>query len=398
MKKLIYLFLILLSSPLFSQIQVNGPVYISENSFIYVDSNEIYFNNDGQIITERTSNFGQFILSGTSYLNPSIAINQQFIDGYLSKTINQSTVFPIGQNLAYAPSEITPTKLGTFTAAFYNQDPNVFSNNLDTTLTQLSTLIYWELTGDSAMLRFGWSSNDLLLDFPTTSKIELTLAGYNPSSLKWELIPSFLDSISLFNTISDLYSGSFSTIDTLKLANYSAFSIAKKSPCEAAVTPVLDLNQPILPGMQLSEIVFSNGFNVWYETPEDAFQQENALDNSSVLVDNTTYYIVNQESDCPSEILEILISNSTNSITPISSNLKLKIYPNPSSNGIFTLQLDFDLKDGDIIVKDLSGRSIDYRHTSLKDKIQIELQEAPGIYILEVNVNDQFYRQKLVVK
>jgi len=62
MKKLIYLFLILLSSPLFSQIQVNGPVYISENSFIYVDSNEIYFNNDGQIITERTSNFGQFIL------------------------------------------------------------------------------------------------------------------------------------------------------------------------------------------------------------------------------------------------------------------------------------------------------------------------------------------------
>jgi hypothetical protein len=78
----------------------------------------------------------------------------------------------------------------------------------------------------------------------------------------------------------------------------------------------------------------------------------------------------------------------------------MKIYPNPS-NGVFNFKLNHVLKsDINISISDIQGKVIANKFIDGKNLSEelIDLSEfSKGIYILKVQLESQFYLQKLQI-
>jgi len=72
-----------------------------------------------------------------------------------------------------------------------------------------------------------------------------------------------------------------------------------------------------------------------------------------------------------------------------SSSELIKLYPNPSLNGIFQLKLDEDYEEVKIMVSNLSGQIIQNSvHQKFGNKLNVNLSEfATGIYIINIIVD-----------
>lgn len=69
--------------------------------------------------------------------------------------------------------------------------------------------------------------------------------------------------------------------------------------------------------------------------------------------------------------------------------LKPKLFPNPSSNGIFQLTLNEDYDEVEISVSNISGRIIqNSTHQKFEDKVVVDLSQfSAGIYIVNIIAN-----------
>ena len=81
----------------FAQFQSNEPLYISDNGYVYIGSDNYYFGGgNGQTITSRTtSTYGKLI-----FAYPASAINASdahYLDGYGSVITTEPFTFPVGQ-------------------------------------------------------------------------------------------------------------------------------------------------------------------------------------------------------------------------------------------------------------------------------------------------------------
>jgi hypothetical protein len=213
-----------------SQVQNNGSLYIGDGVTLYIKSGNFNFGASSSTKTSRTaSTFGtvQFgasvthtgTVSGT-ITDVSNGVNQ-FVDGFVGSKSNSYFELPTGQSgttPVYAPIGITNTTVTNGVSAAYYVGALINSSNSDSSIAALPSSGYWKVVGDNAKLTLLWSSDISSL---SNTIANLTVAGYNISTNKWEVITSATPTGSLS-------SGSIQTSNDLTLASYSAVTIAKK--------------------------------------------------------------------------------------------------------------------------------------------------------------------------
>lgn len=138
--------------------------------------------------------------------------------------------------------------------------------------------------------------------------------------------------------------------------------------------------QSFTSGQTLADIVVTGNTIVWYASASDAASGINALPNSTLLVDNTTYYATQTVSGCP--------STSSLAVTvqvPLGRNefdaTAFKVYPNPVSN-ILNIEYTSDLTN--VSVYNMLGQQVLFKKvTAASAKIDMSSLYA-GTYLVKV--------------
>jgi hypothetical protein len=203
-----------------AQVQNNGSLYIHDAGSFFVKSGNFAFGTGSSTNTSRTtSTFGKLIFDASATSSGAASGATLFTDGFASTTGTSFFVLPTGQTSTYAPVGITnATVTNGVNAAFYLAAPSTIGATLASSVTALQAAGYWQINGDNATITMIWSSDISSL---STSIANLTVAGYNPTTSKWEAITSATPTGSLT-------SGTIATSAAVTLANYSAFTLAKR--------------------------------------------------------------------------------------------------------------------------------------------------------------------------
>ena len=223
-----------------SQVQNNGVIYIGDNGVFHLDSGTFFLGNlPATSTTTRTEIFhGVFSFGATALANN--ASETHFIDGYVKTATTAPFVFPIGQLGVYAPAKVIPsTNLGV-EAAYYKQNPSTIGTTLDASVIALSTNEYWDISGVNAIVSLSWrSSSNLAAIAPSVD--DIIISGYHNALSKWVEIPSTIDTPSFFSgNNSTLDTGSITSVSSVNLSDYSAFTLASKTSLR---NKDFDLNQ-----------------------------------------------------------------------------------------------------------------------------------------------------------
>ncbi len=221
----------------FAQFQSNEPLYISDNGYVYIGSDNYYFGGgNGQTITSRTtSTYGKLI-----FAYPASAINASdahYLDGYGSVITTKPFTFPVGQKGVYAPAKVIPSTKNAIDAAYYRSSPLTIGATLDVSIRAISSSEYWNIQGNNtALISLTWRSSSAL-DAMSLSMSDLVIAGYDGT--KWVEIPSIIDTSSILGGDSSLTSGSITSIETVNLNVYKYFSMGVKENSLAQIEPTI---------------------------------------------------------------------------------------------------------------------------------------------------------------
>ena len=217
---LLFLVAFLNATSLQAQIQNNGSIYISDGSSVFLESGAFVFGSGSTTKTTRTaSTYGELILGATATVSGVASGAGLFTDGFTSTRSSSYFVLPTGETTTYAPIGVTNTAVTNgVDAAYYIAAPSTVGATLASTVSALPATGYWVVKGDNAILTMIWSSDISAL---SNSIANLTVAGYNTSSNKWEAIASATPTGSLT-------SGTIATATTVTLANYTAFTLVKR--------------------------------------------------------------------------------------------------------------------------------------------------------------------------
>lgn len=112
---------------------------------------------------------------------------------------------------------------------------------------------------------------------------------------------------------------------------------------------------------------------------------DNTLDEVLVVGYQTTTSIYRKGCCCGITTVTTTITNDENSKV---KQIKNRLFPNPSTDGIFQFKLKPDYKDVTIIVSDLQGKLINRFNLNAMDKPKVDLSNsAKGIYIFTIYNN-----------
>lgn len=90
----------------------------------------------------------------------------------------------------------------------------------------------------------------------------------------------------------------------------------------------------------------------------------------------------------------VIQGDGSASIFDVSNNV-LSVYPNPSTNGQYTLTSSTPMSVENVM--DIQGRSVDFQSFKNSKNIALNLSSAPkGIYFLQVRLGDKLVSKKLV--
>jgi autotransporter-associated beta strand protein len=183
-----------------------------------------------------TSSTGTLTITNTATdcVTPSGGSSSSFVNGPLTKRINQSDYFnfPVGQD-SYLGNNLTlsSTQTGTqlWTVQYHN--PNSTFNNYSSPLAAVNWDDYWTVSsssGNLAIVTIAWNSNSTITPLVTTNGIsDMRVAGYNTTNGNWEEIAS--------NATGNNYNGSVSTSSRVTIpssgsANYTTASVSTLIP------------------------------------------------------------------------------------------------------------------------------------------------------------------------
>ncbi|WP_171037874.1 T9SS type A sorting domain-containing protein [Dyadobacter luticola] len=165
--------------------------------------------------------FGASVLTG-------VMGGENFVDGYIKKSGNDTFVFPVGDDGALRPFAAQGNET---TGAYFGVDPTiaVTSNpmggnfgvlplggpfnaaSINQDVKKVSTKEYWDINGGSpTRITLSWNSNSNISAITDGKGLkQLTIVGWNGS--KWVKIASKYDQNSILGGASDLTSGSITT-------------------------------------------------------------------------------------------------------------------------------------------------------------------------------------------
>ena len=239
---LLFLLIVLNSNTIVAQVKNYGPLYVHDSGSFFVSGNFTFGSGSTTATSRTTSTFGKLLLNSGVSVSGAASGAGLFTDGFVGTKSTSYITLPSGQATTYAPIGVTKaTGTNGVYAAYYIAAPSSVGATLASTVSTLPATGYWEVKGDNATLTMIWSSSIASL---TSSIANLTVAGYNTSTSKWEAIESGTPTGSLT-------SGTIATSAVVTLSNYSAFTLAKK-------------------GVICAELVASSGFTrTWNGTAWD---------------------------------------------------------------------------------------------------------------------------------
>lgn len=199
-----------------AQVKNYGDFYINDSGAFFVKEGTFTFGSNSTTTTSRTaSTFGKLIFNAA--VSPmEQASGTQFTDGFVNTKSTNYFEMPIGQTTTYAPIGITNASVTDgVDAAYYI---GALANGSTTSIAALPATGYWVIKGDSPIITMIWNSS---LSTLTNSIANLTVAGYNTTTNKWEAITSGTPTGSMT-------AGTIATSAAVNLNSYSAFTLAKK--------------------------------------------------------------------------------------------------------------------------------------------------------------------------
>ena len=212
-----------------AQVQNKSDLYVGDNSLFYVGSENFIFGSSLTSIKTSRTKLGYGVLAFPSGAWCSGASDNAYVDGYAQALSNTSFILPIGQSGIYAPAQVTPSTTGGVDAAYFRSDPNTIGGPLDTSISAISSVEYWDITskGVDSSISLTWRPSSAITNLTAASLANLTIVGWNGSN--WVKIPSIVDEYSILDEVSNLNSGSISSTSKVNLSDYSAFSLGTKA-------------------------------------------------------------------------------------------------------------------------------------------------------------------------
>jgi len=117
-----------------------------------------------------------------------------------------------------------------------------------------------------------------------------------------------------------------------------------------------------------------------------------AKDNGTVRVTATAIDGSGQQ-----DYMDIEITNQfPNGMDNINSKVEFNIYPNPSNDGKFVIEGLENISD--IRIMDLSGQVLTELKVTYESSLEVQLDVAPGIYVIQLYNGEETYHKKIVVK
>lgn len=211
-----------------AQMHNNGALYIGANATAYMKTGEFSFGAFASTSTKKEDPKG--VLSIASGAAIASGTSSQFVDGWVNTKGTGTFTFLVGVASStnyYAPIQATPVSGSTgVSTAYFRENPNSIGT-LDASLTSISLNEYWKIVGSNAAVSLTWNTASA----PITELANITIAGLNSSTGKWEVINSIVDITSVLGDVSTITTGSVTSSTSIILINYSAFSIGLKSYC-----------------------------------------------------------------------------------------------------------------------------------------------------------------------
>lgn len=93
----------------------------------------------------------------------------------------------------------------------------------------------------------------------------------------------------------------------------------------------------------------------------------------------------------------IILQSGTATSTGFERAGDFMVYPNPVSNGIFMVKQPEDIKQTELFIRDLSGKTLYTKNLTL-EVTEINPGLKAGMYLLEFRVNGKLYQQQLVIE
>lgn len=199
--------------------------------------------------------------------------------------------------------------------------------------------------------------------------------------------------------VSGLASGSVFPVGTTTVTYLATSTTGCESTCSfdvtvnaAASTPTGDPNQTISVtngnDATIASIDISPTSSIWYGSLADAQSGTNPLPGTTVLVDGTTYYAVNETGGCPSAPYAVTVTVTLGNDE--FDNMNFTYSPNPTSS---ILNISYSREISEVSVTSILGQTVLTKKTNSTD-VQIDLSSlAQATYFVKVTSEG---RQKTV--
>ncbi len=150
----------------------------------------------------------------------------------------------------------------------------------------------------------------------------------------------------------------------------------------------IDQNTPVQVATNVAEI--AAGFNFSMFLKNDGTLSASGVNNYGQLGDGATYTYTTT----PVQAIGLCqLTNSVNEVT----KFEFSVYPNPTLNGIFTLELPNNTTEYEFVVTDVMGKIIlDQKSQGVKAEIDLS-NRVNGTYFLQLKTDTEITTKKLII-
>ena len=198
-----------------AQVQNNGIFYIGEGASFFVKSGSYTFGSGSTTETKRDGSYGKLVFGTGATSNGAATGAGLFVNGFASSRKSGLFELPTGAGTIYAPISIDNASVSNGVDAAYYHETN--GTGLTTPLTSVLNTGNWVVKGDNSKITLSWNTS---ISSVANVIADITVAGYNNSTSKWEAIASV--------PTGSLTSGTVTTSSPIVLSNYTAFTLAGK--------------------------------------------------------------------------------------------------------------------------------------------------------------------------
>jgi hypothetical protein len=215
----------------FAQVRFGGNVNVADQATFFIKSGEVSFGTGTTTTTRTPNDYGRIQVANDVSFSMTGTTASQHINGFLLAAKSGTFTAPVGDGNRFAPVVFTDKSTDDLVKiAYWGDMLGNFVDILDGTIDAISTEEHWQInTTGTAKLTFSWVADSEIGTLTNNTLADLVIAGYNPTTSRWERIPA--------TTSGDLSSGTITSVINVDLSDYTHYTFGKRSFCQ----PIIDL-------------------------------------------------------------------------------------------------------------------------------------------------------------